>query len=222
VKSARFSERLRQRAAHAGVTLDGSWIDQIETYYQLLQHWNRKINLTALPLEGMSDQAIDRLIIEPLIAAAMVKSSATTWCDLGSGGGSPAIPMRILRPLSRLTLVEARSRKAAFLREVVRELSLLNVTVIADRFESVSEVPELAGSSDLVTVRAVRLDTAMFLAARRLLRPDAEGELFVFGRTGSEVPNAHGFEHVRILPLISGQSELIVFQAISEADKPNV
>ena len=213
MKSARFSERLRQRAARAGVTLDGSSIDEIETYYQLLQHWNRKINLTALPLEGMSDQAIDRLVIEPLIAAAIMTSSETTWCDLGSGGGSPAIPMRIVRPLSRLTLVEARSRKAAFLREVVRELSLLNVTVIADRLESVSEVPELAGRAELVTVRAVRLDAALFTAARRLLRPGAGAELFIFCRARSDVPIAPDFEHLRTVPLISGQTELMVFGA---------
>jgi 16S rRNA G527 N7-methylase RsmG len=72
-------------------------VDRFEAYYRLLNHWNKKINLTALRLESLSDHAIDRILVEPLVAAEAVSRSSIEWWDLGSGGGSPAIPIKIVR-----------------------------------------------------------------------------------------------------------------------------
>ena len=208
-----FRERFLQRAGRAEVTLSGRTVDQIETYYLLLNHWNRKINLTALALEGLSDQVIDRVLVEPLVAAQAVPPSRLEWFDFGSGGGSPAFPIKISRPLSRLTLVEARTRKAAFLREVVRELALSDVVVVDDRFENLASRSDLEGTADLVTVRAVRIDAQLFESAHRLLKPYAE--LFLFSTRGIARPLADHFHPSRTLDLIpAGESELVVFTAL--------
>ena len=160
----------------------------------------------------MSDHALDRVLVEPLVAAEDVGTFSLSWFDLGSGGGSPAFPIKIVRPLAQLTLVESRSRKAAFLREAVRELSFSDVTIINDRFENLAGRTELAGTSDLVTVRAVRTDVALFDSSRGLLRQGAE--LFVFAKVGTAVQPTPGFEPSRKVALIPGSSsELVIFKA---------
>ena len=186
-------------------------MSQLEHYYQLLRHWNKRINLTALQLEPLTDTAIDRLFVEPLRAAAHIPDSELTCIDLGSGGGSPAIPLKIMRPLLKLTLVESRSRKVSFLREVTRELALRDVVVICGRFEAIARNPELVGSGNIVTLRAVRLDSASAGAIRQLL--SRGGELFVFGgSTGlAQVPS--GFRQRVSMDLVQDRARLVILAA---------
>ena len=85
-----FRERLGRRAKAAGISLEPTLVEGLETYYQLLTKWNAKINLTAYRLSpGGDDRAIDRLIIEPVVAARYIPENARTLLDAGSGGGSP-------------------------------------------------------------------------------------------------------------------------------------
>lgn len=175
-------ERVRSQAVIAGLTLSPVEVSRLELYFRLLSHWNRRINLTALQLEPVSDEAIQRLLVEPLAAARFVEDSPFDWFDLGSGGGSPAFPLKIVRPRVKLRLVEARSRKAAFLREVARELEFPEVDVINERIEALALRPEFVKAADLITVRGVRMDSATVMAARQLLRD--EGQLLLFSKSG--------------------------------------
>ena len=168
------------RAAAAHIALAIPEIDQIEAYFRLLARWNPTINLTALRLDKPGTSTLDRLLIEPLAAAASVQNSPGRWIDLGSGGGSPAIPLKIVRPQLRLMMVEARERKAAFLREAVRDLGLTAVEVLNERVEALpARQPDLAGRYALVTVRGVRIDRRLLKVVRWLLA--AGGRLFLFG-----------------------------------------
>ena len=110
-----FRDLLRLRAVAANIPISSELADELETYYRLLAHWNNRINLTSLALEPPTAQTVDRLFIEPLIAASFVASHVAVWFDLGTGGGSPAIPMQLAHPAKRLIMVESRDRKAAFL-----------------------------------------------------------------------------------------------------------
>ena len=112
-----FHDRLTLRAWDAGLELTAEQSEQLETYYRLLVRWNQRINLTSLSLNPLTDEAMDRLLLEPLGTARFVRSERPVWFDLGSGGGSPAIPLKLARPASQLIMVESRARKAAFLRE---------------------------------------------------------------------------------------------------------
>ena len=159
-----FRDLLSAGAERARLRLDPVQTDLLELYFDLLQRWNRTINLTALPLEPATADTIDRLFIEPLVAAQFLATSSPVWFDLGSGNGSPAIPMKTALPGVDLTMVESRSRRAAFLSEVVRALQLDHSRVENLRFE---ELPSNEGSIDLITVRAVRLGSALETAARR-------------------------------------------------------
>src|SRR5712691_5594844 len=119
-----FQAQLTKRAALAEIALFPKLAAQLEAYYRLLTRWNSSVNLTALPLNPLTDQSIDRLLIEPVAAARFCSRDSPVWLDLGSGSGSPAIPLTLVKPAGWLTMVESRERKAAFLREAVRALRL--------------------------------------------------------------------------------------------------
>lgn len=161
---------LSNRAELAGLSLDDLLLDRLQTYFGLLARWNLRINLTGFALDQPSAEAVDRLLIEPLLIAPALPHSVDVWFDLGSGGGSPAIPIQLSRPARNLVLVESRGRKAAFLREVAREMAIQEIDVEAARIEAVAASHRLAGAADLVTVRAVRPSDEVFGSIRALLR----------------------------------------------------
>lgn len=168
-----IADVLADRAAHAGLTVPDELASQLTVYYQLLSHWNQKINLTSL---SDPDEAVDRLLLEPLAAAEQLQTAASL-IDLGSGGGSPAIPLALALGVSRLVMVESRTRKAAFLREAVRELALPAV-VEDERFEAISRQDRYHEGFDLLSVRAVRIDADTLGAIAALLQHDGRAALF--------------------------------------------
>lgn len=184
-----FRERLARRAKKGGVTLIPGAADGLERYFQLLAKWNEKINLTAFRLQcGGSDESIDRLLIEPLVAATHIAVSARLVVDVGSGGGSPAIPLKLMTPALQLRMVEAKTRKAVFLREAVRELGLRDVQVESSRFEELLARPELHETQDVVTLRAVRVEPRTLMSLQAFLRPG--GQLLLFrGAGGADLAN---------------------------------
>lgn len=183
MNSREFRERLRRRAKAAGASLDATLVDHLEIYYQLLTKWNAKINLTAFRLtpEG-DDTAIDRLLIEPVIAARYVPENARTLLDAGSGGGSPAIPLKLASKDLSLRMVEVKTRKAVFLREAVRALGLRDAEVETSRFEELLPRAELHEALDLVSIRAVRIETRTLNTLQAFLRPG--GKLLLFRGAG--------------------------------------
>lgn len=180
-----FSTRLARRALKVGLFLPEELVAGLTTYYELLSRWNRKINLTAL---DNPDEAIDRLLIEPVIAARHFRSPNLRLMDVGSGGGSPAIPMKLAAPAVRLTMVEVKARKSAFLREAIRQLSLTDTVVETSRYEELLARPELHESFDLVSLRAVRVEARVLGTLQAFVRPG--GSIFLFrGPSGPEAPS---------------------------------
>jgi 16S rRNA (guanine(527)-N(7))-methyltransferase RsmG len=204
------SDRIYQRAHAAGLEIPSRVAAGCAVYLQLLARWNGRINLTALPLSSpFPDATVDKLIIEPLSAADLIPERASSWFDVGSGGGSPAVPLRLTHTAGSLTMVESRERKCAFLREVVRELSLEGTTAIASRFEEMKGL-EFA---DLITVRAVRLDEVMADRICNWLKPS--GLLMCFGASATHPDLRVG--SVRLLP---DGSSLRLFHRAASSDVP--
>ena len=202
-----FRARVLARAARARLAVSATEIDQLEAYYRLLNRWNRTINLTALPLEPLNDDTLDRLLIEPLASASYVTVSHANWFDLGSGGGSPAIPLKIARPGLNLTMVEARQKKAAFLREAARELSLPSTTVVTERFEALPTHPDFVRIAALVTVRAVKVDSNLLRIGQHLL--SSGGKLFLFGfHPGLDVTAFQDFQTIDLMA--DGSQDLLI------------
>jgi 16S rRNA (guanine527-N7)-methyltransferase len=178
--SARFDE--------LGVPASIVEIQRLTDYFCLLAKWNAKINLTALPVFEAANSAIDRLLVEPIVASRLVLPADELLVDLGSGGGSPGFPLKIGAPQLRVALVESRERKCAFLREVARSMALSGVEVANIRFEALPSRLDLTGRAGLVSFRAVRADDSLWTTTTSLLKPGGRG--FWFGGpelTGGDV-----------------------------------
>ena len=207
-----FRTRLTKRARKAGVFLPDDLVAQLAAYYELLDRWNRKINLTSL---DNPDEAIDRLLLEPIVAARQLPSQTANLMDIGSGGGSPAIPMRLCSPTISLTMVEAKARKSAFLREAVRALRLEQTVVETARYEELLAKPELHESFDVLSLRAVRVEVRTLFTLQAFVK--REGLLFLFrGPSGPDAPDVvPPLRWVSTVPLIESlQSRLTVLRKV--------
>jgi 16S rRNA (guanine527-N7)-methyltransferase len=109
---------------------------QIQRYIEILLIWNEKVNLTSIrdPLE-----ILYRHFCESMYASVAVPMENGRLADVGSGGGFPGLPLKIIRPNLRVFLVESNLKKATFLAEVVRELGLRDAQVLVRRYEELSE-----------------------------------------------------------------------------------
>jgi 16S rRNA (guanine527-N7)-methyltransferase len=122
---------------------------QIQQYIELLLRWNEKVNLTAIrdPLE-----ILYRHFCESMFGSVAMPLEACRLADVGSGGGFPGLPLKIVRPDLEIVLIESNVKKATFLTEVVRELGLQGVRVLVSRYE---ELHEEVAPLDVVCSRAV-------------------------------------------------------------------
>ena len=165
------------------------------------------MNLTTL---NAGNEGLDRLVIEPIRAAQHLPSRTAGMLDIGSGGGSPAVPMKLMRPSVSLRMVESKTRKAAFLRDIVRQLALDETIVECCRYEELVTRPDLRETADIMTIRAVRLDNRELQRLQVLLRNG--GSMFLFGgRLGRDLacpPLRWGASHV--LLRASGSSLVVL------------
>jgi 16S rRNA (guanine527-N7)-methyltransferase len=172
----------------------------ISTYIDILLRWNARINLTAI---RDPEQIVTRHFGESLFAAShlfpnpapqgsaernypvpsvppVVKDFALSVADLGSGAGFPGIPIKLWAPHLTLTLIESNQKKVAFLREIVRSLTLTNVNVFPGRAQELLH-PEAGPRRgfDLVTLRAVERFTNVLPVAASLVSPGGRLALLI-------------------------------------------
>jgi 16S rRNA (guanine527-N7)-methyltransferase len=129
-----------------GPELSESQIAQLYGHYELLIRWNQRMNLTTVK---PGPEMVIRHYCESLFFSANLPAAQNTISvlDVGSGAGFPGVPMAILKPKWRVTLLESSQRKAVFLRESSRHLS--NLSVSAERVE------QSMAQADWVVARAV-------------------------------------------------------------------
>lgn len=141
------------RAAALGAPLSAGQVAQFAAYEALLLEWNERIALTAIrePRQLRVRHFLDALSC----AAATGPLDGQSLIDIGSGAGFPGLPLKILYPDLRLTLVDSVAKKARFLELVVVELGLRDVTVIAERAEVLGQDPAHRERCDWATARAV-------------------------------------------------------------------
>jgi len=147
----------------------------------ILLRWNDAVNLTAIrdPLE-----ILHRHFCESMFAASVVSLDKGRLADVGSGGGFPGLPLKILRPGLEVFLVESNVKKATFLAEVVRDLELTGARVLVSRY---GELGEELTPLDVVCCRAVG-EFATFLEWAASEQIDAkQALLWIGGRDLEEV-----------------------------------
>lgn len=126
-------------------------LNQFYKYMNLLLEWNEKINLTAItdPNEVILKHFIDSLTINKYI------KENSTLADVGTGAGFPGIPLKILRPDLKITLVDSLNKRINFLNEVINKLNLVNIETVHSRIEDFGKDKKYRESFDFVTARAV-------------------------------------------------------------------
>lgn len=145
-------DRLLAEAPAIASRLPASFADSAQAFVALLLEANRRTNLTRItgPEEVARLHLLDALAALPLLDAW----APDQVIDLGSGGGIPAFPLALARPEMRWTLVESVGKKATMLREFSAALGMRNVTVLADRAESLGQDADHRERNALVTARA--------------------------------------------------------------------
>lgn len=150
-----FEESLDEVLAELGISPDAAQLAGLCEHFELLQKWNRRINLTAMtdPREAARRHFGEAAFLHrelPAMASAV---------DVGSGGGFPGMPFAVLRPDTDVTLVDSKHKKASFLRIAARAHA--NVSVCACRIENWS------GRADWALIRAVAPATVLPALAGR-------------------------------------------------------
>ncbi|MBI4201150.1 MAG: 16S rRNA (guanine(527)-N(7))-methyltransferase RsmG [Chloroflexi bacterium] len=138
-----------------GYVLTPEQVEQFRAYQRQLLDWGRRVNLTAITEPG----EVERLHFLDSLAVALALPEQVhahgLVCDVGSGAGFPGVPLKILFPGMRLTLIDSVSRKTSFLSALVESLGLQGVDVLTGRGEDLAHDSALRESFDAVVARAV-------------------------------------------------------------------
>jgi len=142
-------------------------VESFRCYVELVELWSGRINL-------VSHRDVFNIVarhISDSVAIAMldVMFDEGAAMDLGSGAGFPGIPVAIIKPELRVTLIESIHKKAHFLQTVVRALELKNVQVLCARVENLT-TPKDADKYDIITARAVNRLEILWRWSRPLLK----------------------------------------------------
>ena len=137
-------------------------------YLALLVRWNKTYNLTAVrdPHEMVVKHLLDSLAMHPFVDELAARGGMLA--DLGTGPGLPGIPLSIVKPGLKVTLVESNGKKARFMREAIRQLGLPDARVAESRIEAVDE----PGAYDAITARALATLPLILELGGHLLKPD--------------------------------------------------
>ncbi|MGO2696171.1 MAG: 16S rRNA (guanine(527)-N(7))-methyltransferase RsmG [Bavariicoccus seileri] len=135
------------------IDLTDKQLEQFDRYYDLLTTWNEKINLTAITDRS---EVYEKHFYDSLsLTAVMDLSQVLTIMDVGAGAGFPSIPIKIVFPHLKVTIVDSLNKRITFLKELSDDLGLEDVTLIHQRAEDAGQDPLLREKFDLVTARAV-------------------------------------------------------------------
>ena len=124
-------------------------------YEQVLLDWNTRMNLTAI--QDVEQVRIKHFLDSFTCLLALRNTPMERVIDVGTGAGFPGIPLKIIFPAMRLTLVETVGKKAEFCRHVVAQLGLEGVEVVQDRAEALGQNPAYRQQFDWALARAVAI-----------------------------------------------------------------
>lgn len=161
-----FVDILLEGATTFGIELNKGQVSSLATYYHELDRWNQKINLTATKDPG--EIAIKHFLDSLLFGQALDQRVDASLLDVGSGAGFPGLPLKILAPRLRVTLLEPNEKKTSFLRHIVGTLDLKDVGVVSKNLRDFSREPTQHGRFSYVTTRAVAPEQVLPFCANLL------------------------------------------------------
>lgn len=143
-------EQFIQALQDKGITLSDKQLNQFELYYQTLVEWNEKMNLTAITKK---EDVYLKHFYDSLTISFDYPFNNQSLCDIGAGAGFPSIPLKIVYPELKITIVDSLTKRITFLKHLIQILALDNVEAISARAEDYAK--DHREVFDIVTARAV-------------------------------------------------------------------
>lgn len=215
----------KQLSTH-GIELSDKQQQQFQTYYQMLVEWNEKMNLTSITEEH---EVYLKHFYDSIAASFYTDlTKELTICDIGAGAGFPSIPLKIIFPNLKVTIVDSLNKRIHFLNQLADALDLENVSFVHDRAETYGK-GDYRESYDIVTARAVaRLSVlselciplvkkgGQFIALKSSKgEEELEEARFGIGVLGGKVLDTISYE----LPENAGERQMIIVDKRSQTPK---
>lgn len=199
--------------------LDDAALSRLVTYYKELKHWSRRINLIAK--KATDKEILEKHFLDSLTLLPLLQGDASHLLDVGTGAGFPGLVCKAAEPRLRLTLVEPRQKRVAFLSHIKRTLGLEELVILDCRVEDESLVAT-EGDYTHITSRAVTEVKPFLEMCARFMRPGVQvicmkgpkwrEELSVY----TEACAPGSFSLIRqeqyVLPESGGERHLLVFE----------
>ncbi|EEE49362.1 16S rRNA (guanine(527)-N(7))-methyltransferase RsmG [Staphylococcus capitis] len=219
-------EWLSKNLSEHGIELSETQKEQFQTYYQLLVEWNEKMNLTSITEEH--DVYLKHFFDSITPSFYYDFDGELCICDVGAGAGFPSIPLKIVFPELKVTIVDSLNKRIQFLNHLAAELGLQDVSFVHDRAESYGK-GAYRESYDIVTARAVARLTVLSELCLPLVKKGGqfialksskgEEELqeanFAINILGGNVKETFSFE----LPEDAGERQMIVIDKRRQTSK---
>ena len=172
--------------------LNQKQVQLFEKYLELLLEWNEKFNLTAIVEKS---QIEEKHFADSLYLLKYFSLKDKSLLDVGSGAGFPGIPLAIVEPTAKITLLESNGKKVTFLKEVVGQLQLSNVEIIQGRAEELN----LREKFDYVTARAVKELNVLLELSFYMVKVGGSFLAYKSSNIDNEIANAtHAFKCLAI------------------------
>ncbi len=144
---------LQDKLEMLSVEVDRKKIDQFNQFYDLIVEWNKVMNLTTITdyKDVVEKHFLDSLSIERILKLDDIKAVM----DVGTGAGFPGMPLKIIYPDLKITLLDSLNKRVRFLNEVIRQLELKNIDAIHGRAEDIGKNENYREKYDLCVSRAV-------------------------------------------------------------------
>jgi 16S rRNA (guanine527-N7)-methyltransferase len=213
VEQTPFVEVLIEESSTFGIKLAQDQISALASYYREFDRWNKKINLSAI--QDTKEIAIKHFLDSLLYSQALDQRKNASLLDVGSGAGFPGLPLKILAPELRLTLLEPNEKKTSFLRHVIGTLDLKNVSAVSKNLRDFSRAPEGRDRFSYIVTRAVGAEQILPFSSVLL---EKQGRVILcLAKALDSDPGKHGFkvsrEFVYELPHGFGHRVLTILQS---------
>lgn len=223
MKPEQFVQALKEK----GIDLSEKQIEQFSIYFQELVEWNQKVNLTAITDQ---EEVYVKHFYDCVTAAFYHDfNQEISICDIGAGAGFPSIPLKIVFPQLKVTIVDSLKKRITFLNHLATKLELSNVAFYHDRAENFGKNKAFRESFDIVTARAVARMSVLSELCLPLVRKNgvfiamkgaqAKDELDVGNPAiellGGEVEEIHTFS----LPIEESERSIIIISKKRQTPK---
>ena len=217
-------EEFIKEVNNLGIIVNKEKLDQLNTYFLLLEEYNKKFNLTSII--SKKDVYLKHFYDSATVFMSKKITEGIKICDVGTGAGFPGLVLKILFPEIELTLIDSSNKKIEFLNELIKKLNIKDVITICDRAEEYAR--KINYKYDLVITRAVaKLNilcelcipllkvNGFFISMKANAKEEIEASKSALNMLNSKIDKILEFN----LPIENSKRAIIIIKKEKETDK---